>query len=54
MTEDERKMVAYLAGKLLEVVLYGPHALTWDDRQALENIARELGYFSLDDEEFRY
>lgn len=52
MNEDERKMMAYLA-MILSKVATGQQ-LNDNEAQSLDNIASELGAYSLAEDEFRY
>lgn len=52
MSEDERKMMAYLA-MILSKVATGQQ-LNDNETQSLDNIASELGAYTLSEDEFRY
>lgn len=52
MNEQDRKMMAFLAGTLSNLINGFP--IDDNDRQQLENIVSELGYYDLDEREFRY
>lgn len=52
MTEEERKQLAYVAGMLLKVV--SGIDLTQNEIQSLENIATDLGFYRLPEDEFRW
>lgn len=54
MNDEERKMVAYLAGMLLTIGQRTPDLFTFNENVSIENIASELGYFDLHEKEFRY
>ena len=53
MTEDERKMMAFLAGMLRKIAFYSDY-INSDDWQQLDNICYKLGLHELDENEFRY
>lgn len=52
MSEEERKQMAFLAGTLWK--LGTGQALDDNEIQSLDNIASELGYFQLEEKEFRW
>ena len=49
---EERKMMAYLAAVLLKIST--GQELNDNEIQSLDNIASELGAYSLKEDEFRY
>ena len=52
MTDEERKQFAYVVGMLLKVV--SGIELTQNEIQSLENIATDLDFYSLLEDEFRW
>ena len=52
MNEDETKILAFLVGVLIKVVCN--QEVDSNEVQQLENIAGDLGTYSLDEKEFRY
>lgn len=52
MDERERKQMGFLAGMLLK--LSHGESLDLNECQQLDNIASELGFNELDENEFRY
>lgn len=52
MTEEERKQLAYVVGMLLKVV--SGIDLTQNEIQSLENIATDLDFYRLSEDEFRW
>ena len=51
--ERLRKQVAFLAGMLQKAVVHGDH-LDENEAQQLDNLCGELGFYELDEREFRY
>lgn len=52
MNEEERKMLAYLA--MIVSKLASGQELSNNEMQSIDNIASELGAYSLPEDEFRY
>lgn len=50
--ENKTKMLAFMLGVLLKVV--NGDEVTGNEVQSLENIAEDLGTYTLDEKEFRY
>ena len=53
MTERERKMMAFIVEMLLKMCWNNP-VVSANEIQQLDNIANELGFDDLDENEFRY
>lgn len=53
MTERERKMMAFLAGMIMKLSWESPDVSS-NEVQQLDNICEELGFYKLDENEFRY
>lgn len=52
MDENKTKMLAFMLGVLLKVV--NGDEVTGNEVQSMENIAEDLGTYTLDEKEFRY
>lgn len=52
MSEREKAILAYLAKMIKKLACQG--TLDGNELQSLENIAEELGYYELNEYEFRY
>ena len=52
MNEDDKKYIAFLAGILQKVIYNEP--LSDNEMHSLSNIVDELGFYKLDENEFRW
>lgn len=52
MTDEEKKQLAYVVGMLIKVV--SGIDLTTNKIQSLENIASDLDFYNLPEDEFRW
>jgi hypothetical protein len=52
MTEDERKQLAFISGMLLKVLT--GQQVSENEIQSLDNITSDLGFWNLDEKEFRW
>lgn len=52
MSNEERKQMAYIVGMLLKMA--SGSNLTPNEIQSLENIANDLGFFNINENEFRW
>lgn len=53
MTDEVRKYLAYIAGMLYKVSVCN-ESLNDNEIQSLDNIVSELGFYNLDEKEFRW